>query len=72
MAPFAMTTDTPTRQRLAFQVSVVNVDEYVEKRAGFTTDEWIDVLINSCGLDPARLVNTVGTTEREPAPVTAG
>ena len=47
--PFTITAFTP------FQVSVINVDEYIEKRAQFATDEWIDVLINTCGLDPERL-----------------
>jgi ATP-dependent Lon protease len=47
--PFKVAAFTP------FQVSVINLDEYIEKRASFTTDEWIDVLINSCGLDPAQM-----------------
>jgi ATP-dependent Lon protease len=36
-------------------LSISGPDEFIEKRAGFTTDEWIDVLVNSCGLDPARM-----------------
>jgi len=32
---------------------VINLDEYIEKRREFSTDEWIDILINTCGLDPA-------------------
>ena len=40
---------------MPFQVSVINVDEYIEKRAEFSTEEWIDVLVNSCGLDPSRM-----------------
>lgn len=47
--PFKVTAFTP------FQVSVINLDEYIEKRAGFTAEEWIGVLINSCGLDPERM-----------------
>jgi len=47
--PFKVTGFTP------FQVSVINLDEYIEKRQEFTTDEWIDVLINSCGLDPDKM-----------------
>jgi ATP-dependent Lon protease len=47
--PFKVTAFTP------FQVSVINLDEYIEKRAEFTTDEWADVLVNSCGLDPGRM-----------------
>jgi len=45
--PFKITGFTP------FQVSVINLDEYIEKRKEFSTEEWIDVLVNSCGLDPA-------------------
>jgi ATP-dependent Lon protease len=40
---------------IPFQVSVINLAEYIEKRSKFTADEWIDVLINSCGLDPKKL-----------------
>ena len=47
--PFKVTAFTP------FQVSVINLDEFIEKRSEFSTDEWIDVLINSCGLDPDRM-----------------
>lgn len=47
--PFKVTGFTP------FQVSVINLDEYIEKRQEFTTEEWIDVLINSCGLDPDKM-----------------
>jgi ATP-dependent Lon protease len=47
--PFKVTAFTP------FQVSVINIDEFIEKRAEFSTDEWLDVLINSCALDPARM-----------------
>ena len=44
--PFKVTTFTP------FQMSVINLDDYIDKRAEFTTEEWIDILVNSCGLDP--------------------
>ena len=47
--PFKVMEFTP------FQVSVINPQEYIDKRSRFTTDEWIDVLINSCGLNPDRL-----------------
>jgi len=47
--PFKVTGFTP------FQVSVINLDEYVEKRREFTTSAWIDILVNSCGLDPDRM-----------------
>lgn len=47
--PFKVTGFTP------FQVSVINIDEYIEKRHEFTTDEWVDILIDSCGLDPKKM-----------------
>jgi len=47
--PFVITAFTP------FQVSVINLDEYIRKRSEFTTDEWIDLLINTCGLNPTNL-----------------
>lgn len=47
--PFKITGFTP------FQVSVINLDEFIERRKEFTTEEWIDVLVNSCGLDPAQM-----------------
>jgi len=47
--PFKVTAFTP------FQVSVINLDEFIEKRSQFTMDEWIDILMNSCGLDPERM-----------------
>jgi ATP-dependent Lon protease len=47
--PFKVTAFTP------FQVSVINLDEYIVKRSGFSTDEWIDILINSCGIDPGQM-----------------
>jgi ATP-dependent Lon protease len=47
--PFKVAAFTP------FQVSVINLQEYIEKRSQFTTDEWLDILINSCGLNPEPL-----------------
>jgi len=47
--PFKITAFTP------FQVSVINLDEYIEKRKEFTTDEWIDILINSYGINPENM-----------------
>ncbi len=44
--PFKVTSFTP------FQVSVINLDEYIEKRREFSNEEWVDILINSCGLNP--------------------
>jgi len=47
--PFKITGFTP------FQVSFINLDEYIEKRREFTTEEWTDILINSCGLNPENM-----------------
>jgi ATP-dependent Lon protease len=47
--PFKVTAFTP------FQVAVINLDEYVSKRAEFSSDEWIDILVNSCGLNPQNM-----------------
>ncbi len=47
--PFVVTAFTP------FQVSVINVDEYLTKRSEFSSDEWIDIMVNSCGLDPDKM-----------------
>ncbi len=44
--PFKITAFTP------FQVSVINLDEYINKRSEFSLDEWIDLLINTCGINP--------------------
>lgn len=34
------------------QVSNVNLTEYIELRSEFTTEEWLDLLMHSIGLDP--------------------
>jgi ATP-dependent Lon protease len=47
--PFKIEAFTP------FQVSVINLDEYVQKRGRFSTEEWLDILVNSCGLNPEPL-----------------
>ena len=47
--PFKITSFTP------FQVSVINLEEFINKRHEFSTDEWIDLLINTCGINPAKL-----------------
>lgn len=47
--PFKVTGFTP------FQVSVINLDEYIEKRSQFSSVEWTDILINSCGLNSERM-----------------
>ncbi|MDR1977809.1 MAG: BREX system Lon protease-like protein BrxL [Synergistaceae bacterium] len=47
--PFKIAGFTP------FQVSVINLDDFIERRREFSTEEWLDILINSCGLDPAEM-----------------
>jgi len=47
--PFKVTEFTP------FQISVIDLDEYIEKRRQFEADEWLDILINSVGLNPDHL-----------------
>lgn len=47
--PFKITEFTP------FQISAINLDEYIARRREFSSDEWLDILINSCGLNPARM-----------------
>ena len=37
------------------QISAVDLDEFINKRKDFTTDEWIDLLIHSVGLKPELL-----------------
>ncbi len=37
------------------QISNVDVEEYIERRKEFTTEEWLDFLMHTVGLDPDRL-----------------
>lgn len=37
------------------QISNINIDDYIEQRAKFTTDEWIDFLVQTVGLNPDKL-----------------
>lgn len=37
------------------QISNIDLDEYIEQRAKFTTDEWIDLLMHTVGLNPESL-----------------
>lgn len=34
------------------QISNIDIDEYIDQRANFTTDEWIDFLMHTVGLNP--------------------
>lgn len=45
--PFVMTDFKP------FQITRISLDDYVEKRRNFTTEEWIDLLMNTIGFDPS-------------------
>ena len=47
--PFKVMEFTP------FQISVIDLNEYIEKRRQFEADEWLDILINSVGLNPDHL-----------------
>jgi len=47
--PFIVEAFTP------LQITKINVDAWVEGRASFTDEEWIDLLITSIGFDPAGL-----------------
>ncbi len=42
------------REFKPFQITRLDLDDYIEKRALFTTDEWIDLLITSIGFIPTR------------------
>jgi len=44
--PFVATEFTP------FQISMIDIREFIEKRKLFDDEEWLDILINSFGLDP--------------------
>ena len=47
--PFVVEAFTP------LQITRINVDAWVEGRASFTDEEWIDLLITSIGFDPSGL-----------------
>ena len=40
---------------LGFQISNIDVKEYVDQRQNFTTDEWIDFLMHTVGLNPEKM-----------------
>jgi ATP-dependent Lon protease len=42
------------KQFTPFQVTRLELDDYIEKRNLFTTDEWIDLIITSIGFEPSR------------------
>ncbi len=47
--PFKVIDFTP------FQISVIDTNEFIGKRQHFSDSEWLDILINSFGLNPDRL-----------------
>ncbi len=47
--PFKVTEFTP------FQISVIDLNEFIDKRRQFEADEWLEILINSVGLNPEEL-----------------
>jgi ATP-dependent Lon protease len=47
--PFKVTEFTP------FQISVIDLNEFIDKRRQFEANEWLDILINSVGLNPDEL-----------------
>lgn len=47
--PFKVTEFTP------FQISMIDLKEFIEKRAQFTDGEWLDILVNSFGLNPDKM-----------------
>jgi len=40
---------------IPLQITKINLNEYIEKRKLFTTEEWFDILINSIGFNPEKL-----------------
>jgi ATP-dependent Lon protease len=42
------------REFTALQYTRLNLDDFVEKRSSFTDDEWLDLLVQSIGFNPAR------------------
>lgn len=47
--PFKITEFTP------FQISLIDTKEFIEKRENFSDEEWLDILINSFGLNPEKM-----------------
>jgi ATP-dependent Lon protease len=49
--PFYISEFTP------FQITRLSLEDYLGKRENFTTEEWIDLLIQTIGFEPAKLFN---------------
>jgi ATP-dependent Lon protease len=38
-----------------FQIAMIDLDEFIQKRAQFSDEAWLDIIVNSFGLNPARM-----------------
>ena len=47
------------REFTPLQYTRLNLDDFVEKRTAFTDDEWLDLLVQSIGFNPARFERRV-------------
>jgi ATP-dependent Lon protease len=47
--PFKVTEFTP------FQISMIDLNEFIEKRKMFSDSEWLDIFVNSFGLNPDKM-----------------
>ncbi len=45
------------REFSPFQITRISLEDYLEKRQLFTTQEWIDLLIQSIGFDPIKITD---------------
>lgn len=45
------------REFSPFQITRISLEDYLEKRQLFTTQEWIDLLIQSIGFDPVKITD---------------
>lgn len=45
------------REFTPFQITRLDLDDYIEKRKLFTTEEWIDLLVQSIGFNPERFAS---------------
>jgi ATP-dependent Lon protease len=49
--PFKVLEFTP------FQIAMIDLREFLDKRGRFTDDEWLDILVNSFGLNPEHMTH---------------
>ena len=43
------------QQLKPIQISNIDIDEYIEQRQNFTTEEWLDFMMHTVGLNPERM-----------------